>query len=1351
MDNTKISEIVDTILDKKENYQGSFLELEIKFLPYHTTMKQKKINKKLRKNLTKFSKYDFFEIKRKLDFDMSDYNENEYHYSNITITEIGPEPKIYTSILYTGESHDSIRVIEEDENVTVQFKGKNLFQSDKEKSHWKYFYNNYGSKITLSNEITLNETEYNIEDNKIYSEGKSYTKSKQRNITRYSYKLSNFARLDLSKVTEKGFSKRSTDITIYEIELEFIGDLNNADEINDFLNTMENVLKMIHFTEVCYSRNEYFEIVKFFNSTLSSEPWNNRESLNHKISYNLRDLMFKDLLGSSDSSMFDLVVQEDGTIHPNSKETVYRYRVGHKADGERKYLITHRSGLWLLSPSFKVNKLIDYPLNGFENYIVECEHIGNHNLYNGLKVYKKYTLLMFDCLSTPREEESEKGDITIQSKYHNDRLFECNKLSVYLNDLFSQSDLIETRTKRFIEFNNAEELFKVCNNLIIEQQEPMTGYQTRHSSPPREEFEKVVNVNPDEIDLDLDQLEETSFITGQKRIENYILSDKLFYKTDGLVIIPNEMGYIVKNSKRKFKNLSKYPDMCKWKPKSDRTIDLAVTYSNGNVELFVTKNSKFGPKYELLTFKGNKFRHRFDKDIMNFFENLPDKIVVEFRIEPDFYINLVPTRIRFDKSLPNSQYVVDKNFNLAINSITEDSIRGEGGLFFRKVHNEQKREMYRRSLNNTNQKNLLDIGSGIGSMVDSYNDFDKVLLVEPNDSNFEKLINRMEKRYGKDKIQVFKYYEDLTNPFFNIGNIDTVKFFIIKTDGQDYPFITAVLERYFNSKVDVISFFFTIHFMVDELEESLYKLISKFHGEHLQILTFNVDSESVYYLFDEHVETDLLIDSNFLDLKKIGTIEFDRINEELAFNLKFVTITEQYENLFSFDKFFVDLKDNIKNYDNLTTELNSVNSNIFNKYEEVLNSLYKYSYIDIYFDQKKEPIVINPFLSLNPDKFENHYRSNDFGDDDVDEIIFGDGSDIIWKENFKLMNIKCFHGHLSFYYAFLKAINEDFNNSTTYDREQMVEDLFSDMTNFLKINYNDTIFEDLYFEESMRVYGNWNIVHFLSMNNYDENVINYISNLFNISILTFYFKDGNLRYHKMYNKDHHKKICILTDGTRYNLMGLNTEDGIQTCFSNYDKFIIKNMYEKIISKTKTALTNYNTKREQLRLNLRNDIYIEFLSNINQMINIIYKIPFDKLSQLFEKEFIINIKTIVAKIEDVYSSQKDIENNFKMNFTKLYQLLNQIKKTSFDNISFKDFSKHKVNIREKLNQIENFYNSIISIPEKIFEFTNQLVNKFEMVQDIDYDKISEYFSSDQKTNIRNRIQKIQDINQSIGYN
>ena len=161
----------------------------------------------------------------------------------------------------------------------------------------------------------------------------------------------------------------------------------------------------------------------------------------------------------------------------------------------------------------------------------------------------------------------------------------------------------------------------------------------------------------------------------------------------------------------------------------------------------------------------------------------------------------------------------------------------------------------------------------------------------------------MKNKYGGEKIQKIEHFKDLMNPAFSVKNISDIKFFIIKTEGRDfnkdYNFITAVLERYFSSRVDVISFFFTIHFVQFEID-GLLKLISKFHHNHLQLLIFNVDEDSVYNLFEsDDLSDNKMIRDDVLNLGSLGEIEFDGRRNQLIFDLKeFVTIGRQVEDLF---------------------------------------------------------------------------------------------------------------------------------------------------------------------------------------------------------------------------------------------------------------------------------------------------------------------------------------------------------------------------------------------------------------------------------------------------------------------
>lgn len=99
-------------------------------------------------------------------------------------------------------------------------------------------------------------------------------------------------------------------------------------------------------------------------------------------------------------------------------------------------------------------------------------------------------------------------------------------------------------------------------------------------------------------------------------------------------------------------------------------------------------------------------------------------------------------RIRDDKSLPNSENVLQAILRLMKDPITEDVITGQSFSLMRKYHNRVKRAVYD-LLGKTGVGTLTDIGSAKGGDLSSWErNFLSVNAVEPNSNNVRELLSR---------------------------------------------------------------------------------------------------------------------------------------------------------------------------------------------------------------------------------------------------------------------------------------------------------------------------------------------------------------------------------------------------------------------------------------------------------------------------------------------------------------------------------------------------------------------------------------------------------------------------------
>lgn len=262
---------------------------------------------------------------------------------------------------------------------------------------------------------------------------------------------------------------------------------------------------------------------------------------------------------------------------------------------------------------------------------------------------------------------------------------------------------------------------------------------------------------------------------------------ELDYQTDGLIFTPVNHGYSIDNHKVPLKDrlLRNMPDICKYKPVDQMTIDFFVIREpdTSAIRLYTADENNKG---NILLFDGGPY-FKFVQDTMikqshPLTDGIPDRTVVEYTWnyqESMFY----PLRIRYEKSGPNRNDVAIDNWYIINVPISSDSIRGlDMGLVY-KYQNRIKKRLYKSVIYDRRQGDyLLDIGSGEGGDVAKWMMYRKVIVVEPNLEHIEELKRRLVSFSMTDKVH------------------------IINAEGQDYQTIVPIVRQLTNGAgVDTIS------------------------------------------------------------------------------------------------------------------------------------------------------------------------------------------------------------------------------------------------------------------------------------------------------------------------------------------------------------------------------------------------------------------------------------------------------------------------------------------------------------------------------------------------------------------
>ena len=316
----------------------------------------------------------------------------------------------------------------------------------------------------------------------------------------------------------------------------------------------------------------------------------------------------------------------------------------------------------------------------------------------------------------------------------------------------------------------------------------------------------------------------------------FLLEKDLPYINDGLMFIPVKMEYnIYDNPKEEFppifqRSLTQYPDICKWKPKEQRSIDFLVEFviqPNGSRKIQLKTGGKDDKDRTPILFEGSDvypLMDRIDKD-HPILSNLPSHSIVEFAWEEKTQ-QLKPLRVRLDKTSPNRYFTAMDVWKNIFSGIDKDTLTGNTFQLMRAYHNKIKLELYQNVKPTRNHRVLLDIGSGRGGDLKKWNQFEKIFAVEPNKEHLEDLKVRLNSFGLREKVK------------------------LIQTGGEDYETITNVIQRDYGEKVSTVSIMLSMSFFHGKAREGLKKTIENNLELGGEVLVFTINGDLVQEMFE---------------------------------------------------------------------------------------------------------------------------------------------------------------------------------------------------------------------------------------------------------------------------------------------------------------------------------------------------------------------------------------------------------------------------------------------------------------------------------------------------------------------
>lgn len=500
-----------------------------------------------------------------------------------------------------------------------------------------------------------------------------------RRKLRNSYIIMNSSvKVDLTRVSS--FNQREDHHDTFEVELELLKynpRIDNTASFALFEKAARYILSKLQDSSILLKKSVKTQVlndtVNWISETKRKNMFAPEKPL--KLTQNL-------LVQSRDLKMADLVW---GGILGNP-ETQYSTTI--KADGERRLLVFHSTGVYFVAPLDRVNKISNAVIHDFLGSVFDGEYIpkNRRKIQDTPFYHAAHAWIAFDCLCLV-------GDRSIQNENHFARLKVCKNMveNVQLLNVYLM-------TKSFYSFSTPDE-FYAKNAYLISLMEEVPFYHDGLMVTPVH----------------------SSYITQGSRTD-----------------IHNRF-------------LTNVPDICKVKPAEMRTIDMAVSQRpllNRKEDdlpfvLTVFQNGKLVP------FLGDR-KHPFKTTLNSVdistpllnLQNLPrNNAILEFRWDMDNK-RFVPIRSREnDKEVPNNAAIAESIWKAIHNPVNLKTMIGMDFGQLRMHHNNLKRRVFEMI---GKQDVLLDIGSGNGGDLSKWRgNYTKILAVEPDEAHRQEFMRRL--------------------------------------------------------------------------------------------------------------------------------------------------------------------------------------------------------------------------------------------------------------------------------------------------------------------------------------------------------------------------------------------------------------------------------------------------------------------------------------------------------------------------------------------------------------------------------------------------------------------------------
>jgi len=677
---------------------------------------------------------------------------------------------------------------------------------------WNQDDKNYNIRYSTSREIPIHPVE-NFEPEII------------REKNRYSYQVfKNTVRIDLTMVDMLDLQNKKRGETRYEVEIELI----NPRGLKSFESAIRVVLQKILDTITLYTSKEADTIISHVNMVLGGRRRNiiDNYPLVQARNLKLKDMVWGGLIGNKNTG----------------------YSVTHKADGKRKMLVFHSSGVWLVMAPDSINRVTSTQIPTLNGAILDGEMIPLDHRSKGAPKSRIW-YMAFDCLSW-------NNDKSIQDKPHGMRMNHAQAVADIL-----KTNVIHVNTKSFRNFGTPQEFYMIMRDMFRSQ-------------------------------------------------------EHLTYKQDGFMFTPVNAVYNPHSDNNKLRKrvLTKYPDICKWKPKHQLTIDFKIQWkaSMGGRVVNLYSNVKGKP---VLFVGSDNFPYNGEIDNNNILTNeIPNGTIVEYGWDYERNL-LIPHIIRHDKFKPNSLSVAIDVWEDINRPLERTTMIGDTFVLMRRYHNRIKRDLFGYDNNLT----LLDIGSGRGGDVAKWRRYSKIVAVEPNAEHIVELRRRLELHNMTDRVR------------------------IVNTGGEDIETIYRNVREFIGDRVDVVSMMLSMSFFWrnQSMVNRLINTIGVNIKENGRMIFLTIDGDLVEQTFEPAFDTGPALTR--LDLGPATlTYNSTKIPKELHINIEGTIVQDQTEWLVRLQ----DLIEGMRNFGFDFTERKRADEERFLTEEEItMTQMYTYGVI----------------------------------------------------------------------------------------------------------------------------------------------------------------------------------------------------------------------------------------------------------------------------------------------------------------------------------------------------------------------------------------------------------------------